>query len=74
MSQPVQSLESHAKFVPLYHYWTGSTRSCFPTLWFGYRMIVDFSMDSLAFCSRSERVWFWRPSSPACSPSASRIA
>ncbi len=47
MSRPAQSFESHAKLVPLYHYWTGSM-ILFPTLYFAYRMIVDFSMDSFA--------------------------
>ncbi len=44
---PAQSFENHAKFVPGYHYWT-TALLMFPTLWFGYRAVADFSIDSLA--------------------------
>jgi hypothetical protein len=42
-----QSFENHAKLVPGYHYLT-TALLVFPTLWLGYRAIVDFSGDRLA--------------------------
>lgn len=42
MSQPSQSLESHAKMIPLYHY--GTTALVFvPTLYFLYLTVTSFS-------------------------------
>jgi uncharacterized membrane protein YciS (DUF1049 family) len=47
MSESAQSFETHAKIVPLYHRWmTGLL--VLPTLYFGYRTVLDFSMDRLA--------------------------
>jgi hypothetical protein len=47
MSEAPQSFENHAKLVPLYHFWT-TALLVFPTLWLGYRLVADFSMDRLA--------------------------
>jgi hypothetical protein len=47
MSETPQSFENHAKIVPLYHRWmTGLL--VLPTLYFGYRAALDFSVDRLA--------------------------
>lgn len=47
MSESPQSFENHAKIVPLYHRWmTGLL--VLPTLYFGYRAALDFSVDRLA--------------------------
>ena len=47
MSQTTQSFESHAKFVPAYHYVT-TPLLMFPTLYFGYGAVRDFSVGNLA--------------------------
>jgi len=46
MSQPAQNFENHAKMVPGYHY-VASALLMLPTLYFGYRMVTDFSVDIL---------------------------
>ncbi|MBM4183151.1 MAG: hypothetical protein FJ207_02885 [Gemmatimonadetes bacterium] len=48
MSDPTQSFEHHAKFVPAYHYWM-TALLVLPTLWFGFRAASDFSVDRLVF-------------------------
>jgi uncharacterized membrane protein YciS (DUF1049 family) len=47
MSGSPQSFESHAKIVPLYHRWA-TALIVLPTLYFGYRAALDFSVDRLA--------------------------
>ena len=46
MSQPVQSFESHAKMVPLYHYW-GTLLLVVPTLYFLFLTVTSFSVTNL---------------------------
>ena len=47
MSQPAQSFENHAKFVPLYHY-VANALVLFPTLYFGYRAVTSLSLETIA--------------------------
>ena len=46
MSQNAQSFENHAKCVPAYHYWA-TALLVIPTLYFGYRAVISFSIDNL---------------------------
>jgi hypothetical protein len=47
MSESPQSFDNHAKIVPLYHRWM-TALLVLPTLYFGYRAALDFSVDRLA--------------------------
>jgi hypothetical protein len=52
MSESSQSFENHAKIVPGYHRWT-TALLVLPTLYFGYRAALDFTVDRAAlflFC------------------------
>ncbi len=46
MSQPSQSFASHAKMVPLYHYWT-TLFLVVPTVYFAYVTVTAFSWGAL---------------------------
>ena len=46
MSAPVQNFENHAKLVPMYHGFAFLALFV-PTLWFGWGVVSDFSVDAL---------------------------
>jgi len=46
MSRPAQSFESHAKMVPLYHYW-GFLLLLVPTLYFLFLTVTSFTVTHL---------------------------
>jgi hypothetical protein len=47
MSDQTQSFQNHAKIVPGYHRYT-TALVALPMLYFGYRTVLDFSVDRLA--------------------------
>ena len=46
MSQSDQNFKNHAKVVPAYHYWM-TPMLVLPSLYLGYRVVVDFSFADL---------------------------
>jgi len=46
MSQSDQNFKNHAKMVPAYHYWM-TPMLVLPSLYLGYRVVVDFSFADL---------------------------
>ena len=46
MSQSDQNFKNHAKVVPAYHYWM-TPMLVLPSLYLGYRVVVDFSFAGL---------------------------
>ena len=50
MSERPQSFQSHAKMVPLYHYWA-TALLVLPTLYFAWLTVTSFSVERLATLS-----------------------